>query len=392
MRSASRPRRPTTAPSRSRATTASTGAGRCRRPSWDAPAPKPRSGCTSPTATPPTCGCGSTTARCAPVYGRSTTSLPHSISTAAGSARPALCCPPTCRWATTACTCAAATGESSAALIVTPAWLGLPERLGDRRAWGLATQLYSVRSQRSWGVGDLTDLTDLAVWSASRHGAGYVLVNPLHAAAPTKPMEPSPYLPTSRRFVNPLYLRVEAIPEFADLPKRGRVRRLRDERHARRAASSTRSTATPHGRPSGAALKLVHRVQRSAGRELAYAAFRVREGAALDDFATWCALAEKLRRRLASSGPSRCGTRRRRVWPISSTRTAPQSISTAGCSGNSTSNSPLRSPRRSAPACRWASCTTSRSACIPTAPTPGRCRTCWRSASPRARRPTSSTN
>ena len=75
--------------------------------------------------------------------------------------------------------------EASAALIVTPGWLGLPERLGARRAWGLAAQLYSVRSRQSWGVGDLTDLTDLAVWSASVHGAGYVLVNPLHAAAPT---------------------------------------------------------------------------------------------------------------------------------------------------------------------------------------------------------------
>ena len=59
------------------------------------------------------------------------------------------------------------------------------------------------------------------------HGAGYVLVNPLHAAAPTRPWSRRPYLPTSRRFVNPLYLRVEAIPEFADLAKRGRVRRLR---------------------------------------------------------------------------------------------------------------------------------------------------------------------
>ena len=157
--------------------------------------------------------------------------------TDAGSAKPASCCPTICRSVTTGCICAPETHEASAALIVTPGWLGLPERLGARRTWGLATQLYSVRSRQSWGVGDLTDLVDLAVWSASVHGAGYVLVNPLHAAAPTTPMEPSPYLPTSRRFVNPLYLRVEAIPEFAQLRKRGRVRRLRDgvQKHAGRA-------------------------------------------------------------------------------------------------------------------------------------------------------------
>ena len=45
-----------------------------------------------------------------------------------------------------------------------------------------------------------------------------MLVNPLHAAEPVAPIEPSPYLPTSRRFFNPLYLRVERIPEYADLP------------------------------------------------------------------------------------------------------------------------------------------------------------------------------
>ncbi len=182
--------------------------------------------------------------------------------------------------------------ETSTALIVTPDWLGLPEQLGARRAWGMAAQLYSVRSGQSWGVGDLTDLTDLAVWSASRHGADYVLVNPLHAANPTAPMEPSPYLPTSRRFFNPLYLRVEAIPEFADLIKRGRVRRLRSEvqQRAARLDAVDRDRAWAAKR---AALRLVHRVRRSAGRELAYAAFREREGRALDDFATWCALAEK---------------------------------------------------------------------------------------------------
>ncbi len=182
--------------------------------------------------------------------------------------------------------------EASAALIVTPNWLRLPERLGGRRTWGLATQIYSVRSRQSWGIGDLTDLTDLAVWSASVHGAGYVLVNPLHAAAPTKPMEPSPYLPTSRRFVNPLYLRVEAIPEFAYLRKRRRVWRLRDgvQQHSDSLDAIDRDTAWAAKR---AALAQVYRVPRTAGRDLAYAGFCAREGAALDDFATWCALAEK---------------------------------------------------------------------------------------------------
>ena len=92
--------------------------------------------------------------------------------------------------------------------------------LEKRRGWGLATQLYSVRSKRSWGIGDFADLADLAALSGARR-AGFILVNPLHAAAPAAPMEPSPYLPTSRRFVNPLYLRPESIPEYAELRHRG---------------------------------------------------------------------------------------------------------------------------------------------------------------------------
>jgi 4-alpha-glucanotransferase len=182
--------------------------------------------------------------------------------------------------------------DTSTPVIVSPASLELPARLGTNRAWGLATQLYSVRSQRSWGVGDLTDLADLAVWSAARHGAGFVLVNPVHAAAPTAPMEPSPYLPTSRRFVNPLYLRVEAIPEYAYVRQRGRIRKARTEVQARadRAELINRDAVWKAKR---AALESVYLVERSAGRELAYAAYRDREGRSLDDFATWCALAEK---------------------------------------------------------------------------------------------------
>ena len=181
--------------------------------------------------------------------------------------------------------------HADTALIVCPGAVALPPRLGAGRSWGLATQLYSVRSEGSWGIGDLTDLADLSVWSAS-HGAGFVLVNPLHAAAPKAPMEPSPYLPTSRRFVNPLYLRVEAIPEFAYVRNRGSLRKAHAVVQARAKASKLidRDSAWKVKR---AALKNVYRVPRSAGRELAYAAFRKREGQSLDDFATWCALAEK---------------------------------------------------------------------------------------------------
>jgi 4-alpha-glucanotransferase len=183
--------------------------------------------------------------------------------------------------------------EASAPLIVTPAWLGLPERMGERRTWGLATQLYSVRSHRSWGVGDLADLADLAVWSAAEHGAGFVLVNPLHAAGPVAPMEPSPYLPTTRRFANPMYLRPEQVPEFAYLDEaaRGRVDDLRRQVHAELDGVDRidRDTAWAAKR---AVLRLLYAVPRSAGREIAFRAYRRREGKGLDDYATWCALAE----------------------------------------------------------------------------------------------------
>ncbi|OBK81305.1 4-alpha-glucanotransferase [Mycobacterium sp. 1164985.4] len=174
------------------------------------------------------------------------------------------------------------------ALIVSPATLVPP----SGRQWGLATQLYSVRSERSWGIGDLTDLADLAVWSAATHDAGFILVNPLHAAAPVAPMEPSPYLPTSRRFVNPIYLRVEAIPEYAYVRRRNRLRKLREavQSRADRADQVDRDAAWKVKR---SALEAVYEVPRSAGRDLAYTAYREREGASLDDFAIWCALAER---------------------------------------------------------------------------------------------------
>ncbi|MDX6299090.1 MAG: 4-alpha-glucanotransferase [Nocardioidaceae bacterium] len=183
---------------------------------------------------------------------------------------------------------------ASATLIVTPDWLGLPSRMGERRSWGFAAQLYSVRSHRSWGVGDLVDLTDLAVWSAAELGADYLLVNPLHAAEPVAPLEPSPYLPTSRRFFHPLYIRVERIPEYVDLPPadRERVEALARRVHEQLDAADVidRDTAWTAKR---SALQLVHAVPRSTGRDVDLRAFLVRHGRALRDFATWSVIAQE---------------------------------------------------------------------------------------------------
>jgi 4-alpha-glucanotransferase len=178
-------------------------------------------------------------------------------------------------------------------LVVTPAWLGLPDGADGARSWGFATQLYSVRSRGSWGVGDLADLGALASWSAGL-GADYVLVNPLHAAEPLPPLEPSPYLPSTRRFFNPLYLRVEDIPEHADLPPAGRatVEQLRAQVPPGLDAGSA-IERDPAWAAKRAALLLVHGVPRSPEREAAYAAFRDREGEALLQYATWSVLAEE---------------------------------------------------------------------------------------------------
>ncbi|MGN6524659.1 MAG: 4-alpha-glucanotransferase [Actinomycetes bacterium] len=183
-----------------------------------------------------------------------------------------------------------------AVLVVTPDVAELPGPLADRSSapvWGLMAQLYQVRSRRSWGLGDLQDLGDLAAWAGKELGAGFVLVNPLHAAEPVGRMEPSPYLPTTRRFVNPIYISVGDIPEVAGLPA---AHRRRLEQLAAPLQQLTATTADLDRDAVWAAkreaLELVHAVRRSPERQEAYEAFCRREGEGLADFATWCALAE----------------------------------------------------------------------------------------------------
>jgi len=102
---------------------------------------------------------------------------------------------------------------------------------GDgRRLWGLAVQLYALRSARNWGHGDFTDLAKL-VETAGAMGAGAIGLNPLHALFPDRPGAPSPYAPNSRLFLNPFYIDVDAVPEFPGIDAAGLtddLRRLRE--------------------------------------------------------------------------------------------------------------------------------------------------------------------
>ncbi|MGE5526508.1 MAG: malto-oligosyltrehalose synthase [Rhodospirillaceae bacterium] len=110
-----------------------------------------------------------------------------------------------------------AAGESwETSYVVAPGRCYLPPALeAGEKVWGVAVQLYGVRSTRNWGIGDFTDLRTLtAQWV--RHGASLIGVNPLHALFPHNPAHTSPYSPSSRLFLNVLYIDVEAVEDLRE--------------------------------------------------------------------------------------------------------------------------------------------------------------------------------
>lgn len=84
---------------------------------------------------------------------------------------------------------------------------------GDGRVWGVALQLYQIRSARNWGIGDFEDLRLLA-GILGRVGADFIGLNPLHALFLSNPRHCSPFSPSNRRFLNPLYIAVDVLPGF----------------------------------------------------------------------------------------------------------------------------------------------------------------------------------
>lgn len=98
-------------------------------------------------------------------------------------------------------------------LVVAPHKTFQPKPLEEgKKLWGLSVQLYSISTDHNWGIGDFADLSQLVDLSAAQ-GADFILLNPLHALDLRYPDNPSPYSPSDRRFLNPLYI---AIPWCAD--------------------------------------------------------------------------------------------------------------------------------------------------------------------------------
>src|SRR5439155_10493508 len=191
-------------------------------------------------------------------------------------------------------------GET-APLILAPRRAYLPDGLaGEGKAWGLAAQLYALRQPGNWGIGDFSDLAEL-LRAAAQLGADAVGVNPLHALFNDEPESASPYSPSSRLFLNPLYLDVTAIPDFAECEA---ARALIGQRSFARGLQKSRAavlvdyTAVARLKreillPLYAHFRTQHLARPSDVRGKAFREFQRGGGAALRQFAIYQALRER---------------------------------------------------------------------------------------------------
>ncbi len=109
--------------------------------------------------------------------------------------------------------------DTSCRITVAPHACYLPESvLNGERRFGISSQLYALRRGRDAGIGDFTALAEAGA-AAARFGAVMLGINPLHALFPDARERASPYHPSDRRFLDPIYIDVDAlqsIPGFAE--------------------------------------------------------------------------------------------------------------------------------------------------------------------------------
>ncbi|MBB4265275.1 4-alpha-glucanotransferase [Roseospira visakhapatnamensis] len=184
-------------------------------------------------------------------------------------------------------------------VIVAPWRCYLPAALTrGERMWGPTVQVYALRGRDDWGMGDFNDLRHLVALSA-REGASVVGLNPLHALFPTRPGHASPYSPSSRLFLNPLYIHVPSVPELADSDHATAILEtpgFRERLDALTATDLIDHTAVHAAKwPVLEALYKTFRARdldRDTDRDRAFQAFRAARGRPLRLFAIYQVLAE----------------------------------------------------------------------------------------------------
>ena len=103
---------------------------------------------------------------------------------------------------------------ADATLVVAPPRCYRPESLGNgKKTWGISLRTHALRSRRNWGIGDFTDLRSLVDITAGL-GAGACSLTPLHALTMPAAADGNPYHPSSRSFVNTMFIDVEAVEEY----------------------------------------------------------------------------------------------------------------------------------------------------------------------------------
>ncbi len=176
-------------------------------------------------------------------------------------------------------------------LIAAPPRCYRPPALADGgRVWGPAVQLYALRSERNWGIGDFGDLAKLVELAAER-GAGIIGLNPLHALFPHNPAHASPYSPSSRLQLNVLYVDVEAIEEFRECE--AAQRRVRSAEFQARLAELRAAPLVDYAGVAAAKfeiLELLYAHFRARGPSAAFRAYQEKSGRALRLHATYEAL------------------------------------------------------------------------------------------------------
>ena len=181
-------------------------------------------------------------------------------------------------------------------LISAPESIDTIEKLekDGKQIWGWMAQLYSIRSSKSWGVGDYADLADLLVKAKEKSGADFVLVNPLHAGEPVAPLTPSPYLPVARSMVNVTYIRPESIPEYNLLSEQDR--KSVDDLHNQVEPLNNDVQIIDRDamwRVKMHALWIIFKSGMSDKRAQKFEAFKKDMGDTLESYATWCLCYDK---------------------------------------------------------------------------------------------------